>query len=92
METNVQNKVITSQSMNLQNMPDEILIKVFSNLEMRELLVCGRLSKRISNLCHDKALWKNIKKSMEEKTNVWFPQNNTNQNNGELLKMVFWKK
>ena len=32
MEKNVQNKAITSQSMNLQNMPDEILIKVFSNL------------------------------------------------------------
>ena len=28
----VQNKAINSQSMNLQNMPDEILIKVFSNL------------------------------------------------------------
>ena len=70
--------------MNLQNMPDEILIKVFSNLEMRELLVCARVSKRIGNLCHDRALWKNIRKSMEEKTNVWFPQKNR-QNNGEYV-------
>ena len=84
MEKNVQNEAMTSQSMNLQNMPDEILIKVFSNLEMRELLVCGRVSKRISNLCHDRALWKNVRKSMEEKTNVWFPQKNR-QNNGECV-------
>ena len=47
---------------------------------MRELLVCGRVSKRIGNICHDRALWKNVRKSMEEKTNLWFPQNN-----GELL-------
>ena len=51
-----------------------------TTLEMRELLVCGRVSKRICNLCHDRALWKNVRKSMEEKTNVWFPQNN-----GELI-------
>ena len=79
---NVHNKAINCQSMNLQNMPDEILIKVFSNLEMRELLVCGRVSKKISNLCHDKALWKSVRKSMEEKTNEWFPQKNW-QTNGE---------
>ena len=80
----VQNNILNSQSMNLQNMPDEILIKVFSNLEMRELLVCGRVSKRIGNLCHDRALWKNVRKSMEEKTNVWFSQKNR-QNNGEYV-------
>ena len=47
-------------SLQLESLPDEVLLIVFSYLKIQELLRCSRVSKRIGRICHDKSLWKKI--------------------------------
>ena len=42
----------------LESLPDEILLEIFSYMNMQELLQCGQVSKRIREICSDKSLWK----------------------------------
>ena len=45
-------------SLQLESLPDEVLLKVFSYFEIQELLRCIHVSKRIRRVCNDKSLWK----------------------------------
>ena len=47
-------------SLQLESLPDEVLLIVFSYFKIQELLRCSRVSKRIKRICHDKSLWKKI--------------------------------
>ena len=42
----------------IQDLPDEIILKVINYLEIEDLTRCGRLSKRIRKISHDESLWK----------------------------------
>ena len=44
----------------LQKLPNEIILKVFSYLETKDLIQYGHVSKRIRDICHDESLWKKI--------------------------------
>ena len=50
-------KLVTVQ---FQNLPDEIILKVMSNLSVEELLQWGQVSKRIRNISHDVSLWQEV--------------------------------
>ena len=43
-----------------EDLPDEIILKVFKNLEISDLICCGQLSKRIRTISHDESLWQKI--------------------------------
>merc|ERR1712223_285066 len=47
-------------SKSFSDMPDEILLKIFSFLDMKHLLRCAQLSKRINPICHDESLWQEV--------------------------------
>ena len=42
----------------IQDLPDEIILKVINYLEIEDLTRCGRVSKRIRKISHDESLWK----------------------------------
>ena len=44
----------------LENLPDEIILKVLSFLESKEVILCGHMSKRIRTICYDVSLWRKI--------------------------------
>ena len=44
----------------IQDLPDEIILKVVNYLEIEDLLRCGRVSKRIRKVSHDESLWKKL--------------------------------
>ena len=44
----------------LEDLPDEVILKVFGNLQFPDLLRCGRVSKRIRRISNDKAVWQKI--------------------------------
>ena len=54
------------RSKSFSDMPDEILLKIFSFLDMKHLLRCAQLSKRINPICHDKSLWQKVDLSESE--------------------------
>ena len=41
----------------LESLPDELLLKIFSYMNMQELLQYGQVSKRIRAICSDKSFW-----------------------------------
>ena len=47
----------------LTDFPDEIILKVFSNLDLKDLLRCGQVAKRFRIISHDKYLWQKIDQS-----------------------------
>ena len=53
-------KRIKRSSMQLESLPDEILLEIFSYMNMQELLQYGQLSKRIRAICSDTSFWKDI--------------------------------
>ena len=44
----------------LVDFPDEIILKVFASLDLKDLLNCGQVSKRFRTISHDKFLWQRI--------------------------------
>ena len=44
----------------LEDLPDEILLKIFKNLEVKDILRCGQMSKRIRAISTDESLWEKI--------------------------------
>ena len=62
---NVQNVKLEKMDLTLvptvqfEDLPNEIILKVLSNLtKTRDLIRCGRISKRIRELCLDETIWK----------------------------------
>ena len=46
-------------TLQFEDLPDEIILKVLSNLtKTRDLIRCGHISKRIRRICHDETIWK----------------------------------
>ena len=45
---------------NFGDLPNELILKVFSYSEPKELISCGQLSKRIRKISHDKSLWQQV--------------------------------
>ena len=41
----------------LDDMPDEIILKIFTFLDIREILKCGQVSRRIQGISNDESLW-----------------------------------
>jgi len=44
----------------LADFPDEIILKVFASLDLKDLLNCGQVSKRFRTISHDEFLWQRI--------------------------------
>ena len=44
----------------LPNMPNEVLLKIMSYLDIKSLLKCGQLSKRLRIISYDETLWVKI--------------------------------
>ena len=42
---------------NWQDLPDELILKILSYSEVKELISCGQVSKRIRRISHDGTLW-----------------------------------
>ena len=49
----------------LQDLPDEIILKILSYADVKDLTSCGQLSKRIRNISQDNSLW--VTASFEKK-------------------------
>ena len=44
-------------TLSLDDVPDEVILKVFSNLEIKDFIRCGQVSKRIRAISQDQSLW-----------------------------------
>jgi len=44
----------------IADFPDEIILKVFASLDLKDLLNCGQVSKRFRTISHDEFLWQRI--------------------------------
>ena len=45
----------------LEDLPDEVLLKILSYLDIKGVLQCGHLFKRIREISNDKSVWKKLK-------------------------------
>ena len=41
----------------LENLPNEILLKIFDYMDIEDLIICGLVSRRIRMIVHDHSLW-----------------------------------
>ena len=44
-------------TLKFEDLPNELILKVFGYLKIKELIHCGQLSKRIREISHDETLW-----------------------------------
>jgi len=44
----------------LENLPTEILLKIFDYMKIKDLLRCGHVSRRIRIIAHDQSLWQKV--------------------------------
>ena len=44
-------------TLSLDDVPDEVILRVFSNLEIKDFIQCGQVSKRIRAISQDQSLW-----------------------------------
>ena len=61
---------------NLCDLPDEVLLKIISYLNVKSLAQCAQVSKRLRNICKDESVWETI--ILDEnfnKDNGPFPEN-----------------
>ena len=54
----------------IQDLPDEIILKVINYLQIYDLLRCGRVSKRIRKISHDESLRKKAYGLVAENTEL----------------------
>ena len=47
-------------TLSLDDVPDEVILRVFSNLAIKDFIRCGQVSKRIRAISQDKSLWLKI--------------------------------
>ena len=46
--------------MSLLELPDEMILKIFSSLDLEDLLNCAKTSKRLRNISQDFTLWSSL--------------------------------
>jgi hypothetical protein len=51
---------LMGKSIKFEEFPSEIMLKIFSFLEIVDLIKCSQTSKRIRIICYDKSLWQKI--------------------------------
>ena len=61
-------KNFMEKSIRLEELPNELLLKIFSFLEITNLLNCSQTSKRIRVICYDDSLWQKINLSKKKVT------------------------
>ena len=44
----------------LEDLPNEILLKIFKNLDVKDIFRCGQMSKRVRAISMDESLWEKI--------------------------------
>ena len=54
-------------SYQLDDLPDEVLLKVFGFLDSNELILCSQVSKRLQAISNDASLWLNLPKNQNPK-------------------------
>ena len=59
-EVQLERKCQTIVPVQFQTLPDEIILKIMSNLSVEKLIQWGQVSKRIRNISHDISLWQNV--------------------------------
>ena len=47
-------------SLQFDDLPDEIVLKIFKKLDIKDLLNCGMVSKRIRAISKDESLWEKV--------------------------------
>jgi len=55
-------KTVISETLthNFQDLPDEIILKLFSYFEPKDLISSLQVSKRLRKISHDNSLWQNV--------------------------------
>merc|ERR1719500_537129 len=46
--------------LDIELLPNEILVKIFSYLTIKELYKCSHVSKKFRQISHDKSFWKSV--------------------------------
>ena len=49
-----------TQTFELGNLPDEVILQMFSYLSVKDLMNCGQVSERIRSISHDETLWQKV--------------------------------
>ena len=57
--TKIQNGVNSSIT-KLEDLPNEILLKVFDNFQINDLIKCGQVNQRIRSIAHHEILWQKV--------------------------------
>ena len=62
---------------NFNDLPDEVVLKILTYLDFKNLAKCAQVSKRMRNICKDESLWEriNVKANFGQKINGIFPKN-----------------
>ena len=53
-------KTSNNPMLNVEFLPNEILMNIFSHLSIKELYRCAKVSKKFRHISHDKSFWKCI--------------------------------
>ena len=53
-------KIVKKMTIFLDNLPNEVLLKVFTYLNIRDLGYCAQVSKRLGDISIDESLWQKI--------------------------------
>ena len=56
----------------IEDLPNEIIVQILSNLEIKDLIRCNHVSKRIRSISYDEALWQKMNLYGCEKVPVEF--------------------
>jgi len=60
------NEMERAANIQLDDIPDEIILKILSNLDITDLLRCAQVSKRINMICIDETLYHEVNLSRSE--------------------------
>ena len=56
---------VSNKMLNMEDLPDELVLKILSYSETNQLLICGQVSKRIGRISNDGTLW--VSANLEKK-------------------------
>ena len=52
--------VLCASDLTLEDLPDEIHLKIFANLKSKDLMCCAQVSNKLRRICHDASLWQKV--------------------------------